>query len=492
MRGKEININVDAEYISEKELMANDRGREAGKDNLPPAHAVAPCECEKQIKKDIEETSRRIFNIFLEKRGIQKKKVDEIRDLFDPSKIEDIKEKARQKFNELQTIMGPEIKRAAQWLRLCRREVAALKNQGLDLSGASMGSYLLVYGILFAFVIVESLANSYFIGQGSDLGLLGGAIGAFFIASLSIALSFTAGVGVRAASGKGVVRHSFALILGLMWAGGLFVYHTIIGWYRASLVYGNPDTAVSDALANFAEYGFFLPDLYSYGLAIVGLFFAGTAFVAGFQSSDARKKSQLARKLKEKDDAEANYYAFIHRYMEKLVDIYNDHLTEVENRVKTARENGHELRLVLLEIDKDHNEFQYLINKLINTYHNAIMQFRSSNLAVRDTPAPKYFNDTPAPLKIDRFTFDGNSINDAQKIVENMKDHLEELRQVAKTEKKQIRSDYETALKNSPEFIESLFRESDINILISEKINIEAQNSKVDSEPRLKLIDRPL
>jgi hypothetical protein len=52
MRRKEININADAEYISEKELMANDRGREAGKDNLPPAHAVEPCECEKQINTD--------------------------------------------------------------------------------------------------------------------------------------------------------------------------------------------------------------------------------------------------------------------------------------------------------------------------------------------------------------------------------------------------------------------------------------------------------
>ena len=414
----------------------------------------------------------------------------EILELSDPSRLEELREKAKQELIELQAGAAPEIKRAAQWLRRCQRVLSALKDQGYDLTDATMGSYLFVYGVLFPFLILESLANAYFIGQGSDLGLLGGAIGAFFIASLSIALSFTAGMGVRAILGEGIVRRVLAFLMGIVYAGGIVVYHTIIGWYRAALVYGNPDTAVSDALVNFASYAFSLPDLYSYGLAIVGLFFAGIAFLAGFESKDARMKARLARKVNEKGDAEANYNSVIKFYTSGVVSVYTEPLAEMEDRVKSACENAHELRLVLLEIDKDQNEFRYLIREIRYTQLYATGLLRCSNLAVRDTPAPKYFNEDPLSLEIDEFEFDPQLVENARQAIKNIEKRLQELRQVAKTEKTRIRFDYEEALKSMPAFIYSLCSEPAGESFFTGRIGTEADAEHSDDEPRFKVVDR--
>ena len=114
------------------------------------------------------------------------------------------------------------------------------------------------------------------------------------------------------------------------------------------------------------------------------------------------------RESKGKKQCRSYYNTIVQLYTARLVSVYTHQLNEMEERVKFSFENAHELRLVLLEIEKNQNDYRYYLSELDDAYLYAIGLFRRSNTAVRDTSAPRYFGEDPLPLKTENFKFDPN------------------------------------------------------------------------------------
>lgn len=172
VREREVAV-IDQEEIAKKLLNAPGRGRKTGEENLPPSNAVGLSDDEKYFKRNHESLialKRRSYE-----EGIQRLENErtEILDNLYPDIFDEPREVAEKELVEAKIRFAEDIKRSAKHRNRLERRLAALKNQDIDVTSSAVGSYLLVYGLLIAFLIVESLANSYFIGQASDYGLLG-------------------------------------------------------------------------------------------------------------------------------------------------------------------------------------------------------------------------------------------------------------------------------------------------------------------------------
>jgi hypothetical protein len=447
-------IIIDQEEIASGTLKVSEHGRKTGMENLPPSVATSPCDNEKHIQRYHERLAAETRERFEEEQlTIGQERTERLGEV-DVAKAKEPRSVAHQLVVELQTKFSDDIKRAAKDRNRSKRRLAALKDQGIDASNTAVGSYSLVLGALFFFLIVEALANSYFIGQGSDYGLLGGAIEAFFIASISIVISFSAGIGCRAIFGKGWLRRTLAVIAGLCYGAALVFYHTLIGWYRASLVYGNPDTAVSDALTNFTDNGLALPDLYSYGLAIVGLFFAGVAFVAGIKGRDARLASLHGRIAEKFNRAETKLRKLEHSYLTGVNQVYMGQIDEVEKRQKAADVAGHHLRVNFAKSKWLGNSYKNMVDAIRHSYIYSVERFRVSNQAVRSIHAPCYFANEPAPLEVPEIELDRDAKYADQ--VDELERCLKAFHAVANEERDLLREDYKACLKKTPAFLAQL------------------------------------
>lgn len=440
---------IDQDVIA-KELDPAERGRLTGQENKPHSSALSPCGNENDMRGHHELLEAEDRKNFDEEQQTQELERAEMFSELDVAKAKAPRSEARQSVVTLQTELAGDIKEAAKHRDSCARHLAVLRDKGIDVSKTALGSYSLLLVFLFFFLIVEALANSYMLGQGNDYGLLGGAIEALFIASLSIALSYSSGIGIRAIFGKGMLRRTLSIVAGLCYGTALVGYHSIIGWYRAALVYGNPDNAASDALINFVNNGLALPDLYSYALIIVGLFFGGIAFLSGLHSQDVKLASFYARINEKFHEAEVQLRKLEVNYLTNVNLIYIGKISLVEKLQKAANAAGHNVRKNVLQNKFLANSYKNRANAIRLSYEYAVRLFRSSNEAVRSTFSPAYFADEPIPLNVADSAY-GTELNDAAQ-VGDLEQFLQTFHSVAEEEKGHIREDHEACLREAPGF----------------------------------------
>lgn len=448
-------IGIDRKEIA-KNLAVQELGRNAGLANQPDSRSSTPCDNEDEIRRTHDGLAHENKLLHEEKLQALDQEWRETDRHIAESVIMECIDQARQYTLETKAEYTRELKKSAQRRNHYKRRIAALRDKGVEVSSSALGSYGLVYALLFVFLIVESFANSFFLGMGNKLGILGGGIEAFFIAALSIVLSFSAGIGVQAINGQSITRRIAGVLGGCMFLGTAVAYHTLIAWYRGCLVYSNPDTAKADAIANFLLHGLVLPDIHSYGLAVVGVFFSCTAFIAGVHRKSERLAADYGRIAKEYELADAQLREMEKAYFASINEASLGQCEEVDARMKIAQDAGSRQRLLTLECSRIKNNFEKNSKDIQDSYAYSIELFRRSNIAVRDTPCPVYFNDRPSSLSEDMQKMDNTIMDMIEMSAKNLDPCLLKLVDIANEVKTRIRDLYEATLQEAPAFLEEL------------------------------------
>jgi hypothetical protein len=189
------------------------------------------------------------------------------------------------------------------------RDRARLSRQPIEPPSAALH-----WVLVFAFVVVESIANAPFLAAGNSLGLVGGLSAALAIAAGNVFLAARAGVILRYVNHVNLRVRAAALAFGAGYGVFLLAFHLAVGHYRnalAGLVLNvAPGEAGRAALAALTQIPFSLLTIESWALALIGITFAVIAVVAGYRSKDpypgysevaARKRAAAAALREHKD-----------------------------------------------------------------------------------------------------------------------------------------------------------------------------------------------
>ena len=456
-RTKKLNREVNL-VLLRKKINAKGHGCEAGAENEPSTNATEPCHVERQIEQDI--SSALMSTVTPKCNEIEKlhQRNNENYMEMAPEIFKYFREQATSERLKTQFSSKNKIKQAEMTNDRNKRRLKAQTNQGIHASSSDVGRHLLVYAVLLTFLVLESFINAFLIGHVVQGGIQEGLVKAFLIAALSIAISLAVGTLIRKVkelSWTGWLKNGLMIIVSVLFLGLISTYHFIIGWYRACLL--NPDlvnTAEHEAINQFLIYGFQLPDIYTWGLTIVGLLFASTAVVAGYQLIDAIRAEKQARIVKAYESSEANLRSVEQQYLAEIHEIYRDKQTEVNLKLEAfqaiGREYGKNTRIIkeLTDIVK----FKYDIFKQF--YTSEIISFRDNNIRVRTSKAPEYMVKDPVfSIRLDTLLNDPMYTPDKDNLKIAAK--LKEIREMAIKVKSGLQEDHEAALTEAPFFIEA-------------------------------------
>ena len=140
----------------------------------------------------------------------------------------------------------------------------------LDIEADYPESKVLFWGILFIVLILESIANSYFYAQGSDLGLLGGVLQAFLVSITNVVMSFGIGfILFRYTNHISIFKKIIAWIGITLSFFMISFLHLITAHYREILI-KYPDDSVKNVIYETWNNPFNLSDFDSFILIVIG------------------------------------------------------------------------------------------------------------------------------------------------------------------------------------------------------------------------------
>lgn len=205
--------------------------------------------------------------------------------------------------------------------------------------------------IIIAFIIIEAMVNSYFFGNASDLGLLGGFFTGLMTSLANVMLGIIAGflflrLGNHIDTTKKIIgKFFFALLLPI-----IFFLHLLIAHYRELLI-KEPNSQIFSVINRVIEQPFGLQDLDSIILIVVGVFISIIAVWKGYTLDDPYPGyGEIYRRWKEKDDS---MYEAQKNLILSVTAEYNNAIKDSHNIYQNFEKN----KLEVEEIKKDMNSF---------------------------------------------------------------------------------------------------------------------------------------
>ena len=251
----------------------------------------------------------------------------------------------------------------------------------------SFSPYIFSWIYILAFILIESCINATLLVQASDKGLIGGALYAAAISTISVVFSTLCGIMFQ--------RYKTALAGAILifWILCSVIAHVSIGWYRFALE-KYPDEASTKWFELLRDNFFNQHDFWAWVLTIAGLILAVKAFQVGTKwlKSSLLKELRFAEKVCEKNETTLN----------ELRQAVKDDLTRIKNEtmdidikfiIKTTSDltTSFELKRVeILQLCRVMNEFVESTNRNISTY---IDLWRSSYS--NQTPDAQFSSEIP-------------------------------------------------------------------------------------------------
>ena len=163
-------------------------------------------------------------------------------------------------------------------------------------------SYILHFAWIFVFIFLEALINSYFFGEASSLGLLGGIFIGFITSFFNVILSTIAGFILRYKNHVSYVKKFIGLTLFLLLLSGILFIHLFIAHYR-EILSTNPHVDIWAVLKPTIEQPFVLHDMESIILIAIGLLITLFSILKGMNFDDEYPGyGKVYRRWKVKED----------------------------------------------------------------------------------------------------------------------------------------------------------------------------------------------
>ena len=200
----------------------------------------------KKIKDDVSSKQESIARTFIKDVKKQLSSITKNLSESDSFNIKKLTEKYINELNERKNSFKEDIgSKLKEYISIRRELVAFQMLNNLERSAEYPQSILLFWGIIFSVLMIESIANSFFYAQGSDLGFLGGIFMAFAISIANVAISFSIGfVTLRYLNHVNKVKKIIAFLGLMILLVVLFFLHLSSAHYR-ELAIVSPDNATS-------------------------------------------------------------------------------------------------------------------------------------------------------------------------------------------------------------------------------------------------------
>ncbi|WP_419656057.1 uncharacterized protein Dvar_51600 [Desulfosarcina variabilis str. Montpellier] len=416
-------------------------GRDDGQNNYPGAGDTELSKTEKNILFEAESflgKTKDFINKYLTDIA---RKMAGIADSGVADSFYDLKIEPQKEFNKYQVHASPELIKLRVSERKARRDLNRFKaDHHLQRNAVYPESYVKHFAVLFAFLLAECIANTYFFSANSDLGYLGGFFQALVVSIANVGLSYVFGwFGFTQLNHRNLMRKFIGGLSAIFYLGAIGTFHLLIAHYRDLLTI-DPDNAIMLTLTRFRQDTFALDSLESVIVFVIGAIISILAVGKGYAHDDRYPGYGAVDRLHK--DAERAYNQKEAEVRDTLVNLISEserkvgsRLVEREERIKKMEDLLSGAKSVIAHIDNIDNQVADVVN-------TAIMNYREANKSVRTEAIPGYFMTAPTL---------NNKLNKGCDIL--MLENLEQIVSGAKTE-------LETTRANAQKVIEELFEES--------------------------------
>lgn len=233
----------------------------------------------------------------------------------------------------------------------------------------------------------ETVLNALLLRQNDAMGYLGGVVAAGTIGALNVGLAAIVG---RQIWPLVLHRKPAMKLLGWLvtigWMGIVVVWNLGAAHYRDAKVSGvaNPEV---EALAMM---GGGLDSIYSWGLLIAGIVFAGTAALSGFRMDDPYPGyGRVARRHDERCQAYADDVEDATIELKEIRDVAVDEAATVRDELESQHAERGQIVAARSAFVRRFGEFSDQLEVIAN---GLLQDYRTANLTARTTPEPETFS----------------------------------------------------------------------------------------------------
>ncbi len=234
-------------------------------------------------------------------------------------------------------------------------------------------SYILHFAWIFVFIFLEALANSYFFGQASSLGLLGGVFIGFITSFFNVVLSTIAGFVLRYKNHVVQRRRRIGLAIFSILLLFIFFIHLFIAHYREVLQI-NPHVQIGAVLKPMLETPFVLHDMESLILVAIGLLVTLFSIIKGMKLDDKYPGyGAIYRQWKEKDNEFLEAKKQLRRLMREL---YTVTMRKSDNMMENLENSRDKLEALALDLDAFIATYERYYHKASQTGREILVDYR--------------------------------------------------------------------------------------------------------------------
>ncbi len=234
-------------------------------------------------------------------------------------------------------------------------------------------SYILHFAWIFVFIFLEALANSYFFGQASSLGLLGGVFIGFITSFFNVVLSTIAGFVLRYKNHVTKKTRRIGLAIFTILLLLIFFIHLFIAHYREVLQI-NPHVEIASVLKPMLQTPFVLHDMESLILIAIGVLVTLFSIIKGMKLDDKYPGyGAIYRQWKASDNEFLDTKRQLRRLMREL---YTLTIRKSDKMLENLEDSKKKLEALALDLDSFITTYRLYYHKAFQTGRDILVDYR--------------------------------------------------------------------------------------------------------------------
>lgn len=273
-------------------------------------------------------------------------------------------------------------------------EIFKVKN-GLDRPPDPPKGHWVMSLLLAVCFLAEIGINSSVLSVGSEFGILGGIIAAFFYTFISMACAYMLGFwGLTQLNHMKWLRKLFGVLVSVVFVAAVLVVNLLAAHYRIAMTSGltEVDAALRAARTMRQDYFLFLDDTQSILMVGLSLVVAIITMLEGLFWRDTypgyAKVGRFALQ------AHARWMNDLSRHRAELEDIYDRHARKIQSLQSSLSDRQRLIPQVLGHRRMLVHNFNNHLNHIQDVGRYLIANYREANAETREAPKPKYWKQT--------------------------------------------------------------------------------------------------
>lgn len=249
-------------------------------------------------------------------------------------------------------------------------------------------SLVLHWAFIILAILLESIVNSFFFANASDLGLLGGLFQALFISLSNIGSAILIGIYVLPYKNHVDTKKQFrAKASTFFYIIFIFFFNLGAAHYR-TLLEDDPVNAKINTIPHLLQDPLVI-NFEAWNLLIIGMLFVIVALLKGYKSDDVYPGfGEMHRRLK----STTNHPGKKIETMKSINGIIDEFSKQAVSLSQNAKLKIGQYKDSIFRSKEVVLKFVKFIESAENVCNNALWEYRNANIHVRSTKAPAYFS----------------------------------------------------------------------------------------------------